>query len=58
VALTRFTRSGRFSDVHLLLFNSYTSELAWINTVYLIIVYVIVGATAGPLNKARPAATR
>jgi hypothetical protein len=40
-----------------LLFNGYTSELAWINTVYQIIVYVIVGATAGALNKARPAAT-
>jgi hypothetical protein len=36
--------------------DSYTSELAWLNTVYQVIVYVIVGATAGALNKARPAA--
>ena len=46
-----------FYAMHLL-FNGYTSELAWINTVYQIIVYVIVGATAGALNKARPAASQ
>ena len=46
-----------FYAMHLL-FNGYTSELAWINTVYQIIVYVIIGATAGALNKARPAATQ
>jgi len=44
-----------FYAMHLL-FNGYTSELAWINTVYQIIVYMIVGATAGALNKARPLA--
>jgi len=38
-----------FYAMHLL-FNGYTSELAWINTVYQILVYVIVGATAGALN--------
>ena len=43
-----------FYAMHLL-FNGYTSELAWINTVYQIVVYVIIGATAGALNKARPA---
>ena len=46
-----------FYAMHLL-FNGYTSELAWLNTIYQVIVYVIVGATAGALNKARPAASR
>ena len=46
-----------FYAMHLL-FNGYTSELAWLNTVYQVIVYVIVGATAGALNKARPATSR
>ena len=46
-----------FYAMHLL-FNGYTSELAWINTVYQVLVYVIMGATAGALNKARPAAPR
>ena len=46
-----------FYAMHLL-FNGYTSELAWINTVYQIIVYMIVGATAGALNRARPLAPR
>ena len=45
-----------FYAMHLL-FNGYTSGLAWINTVYQITVYVIVGATAGALNTRRPAAT-
>ena len=42
-----------FYAMHLL-FNGYTFELAWLNTAYQIIVYVIIGATAGALNKARP----
>jgi hypothetical protein len=46
-----------FYAMHLL-FNGYTAQLAWLNTVYQVIVYVIVGATAGALNKARPAASR
>jgi hypothetical protein len=46
-----------FYAMHLL-FNGYTSELAGINTVYQILVYVIMGATAGALNKSRPAAPR
>jgi hypothetical protein len=46
-----------FYAMHLL-FKGYTAELAWLNTVYQVIVYVIIGATAGALNKARPAASR
>jgi hypothetical protein len=41
-----------------LLFNGYTSELAWINTAHQIIVYVILGATVGALSRVRPAAAR
>ena len=46
-----------FYAMHLL-FNGYTSELAWINTVYQVLVYVIIGAVAGALNKARPVVPR
>lgn len=46
-----------FYAMHLL-FNGYTSELAWINTAYQIIVYVILGATVGALSRVRPAAAR
>lgn len=46
-----------FYAMHLL-FNGYSFELAWINTVYQVLVYVIMGATAGALNKAQPAAPR
>ena len=46
-----------FYAMHLL-FNGYTSELAWINTVYQVLVYVIIGAAAGALNKARPVVPR
>jgi hypothetical protein len=46
-----------FYAMHLL-FNGYSFELASINTVYQVLVYVIMGATAGALNKARPAAAR
>ena len=41
-----------FYAMHLL-FNGYSFELAWINTVYQVLVYAIMGATAGALNKAR-----
>ena len=41
-----------FYAMHLL-FIGYSSELAWINTVYQVIVYVIVGAAAGALNRVR-----
>ena len=46
-----------FYAMHLL-FNGYTSELAWVNTAYQIVVYVIIGATAGALTRARPALAR
>ena len=41
-----------FYAMHLL-FNGYTFELAVINTVYQVLVYVVLGAAAGALNKAR-----
>ena len=43
-----------FYAMHLL-FNGYTSKLASINTIYQIVVYVILGTTAGALNRTRSA---
>jgi hypothetical protein len=40
-----------FYAMHLL-FNGYTSELALINTIYQIAVYVVIGAIAGAMNRA------